>query len=60
MEIPNFDDRDLAIICLTVLGVAALIGYWINGQMNITQVARDVIVAVAGIATGKAAGGGSA
>ena len=60
MEIPIFDDRDLAIICLTIIGVAALVGYWINDHITITQVVRDIVIAIAGIATGKAIGGGSA
>ena len=45
----DFDDKDLAIICLTLLAVAAL--YF--GRAEGLNITTNIVCAIAGVVTGK-------
>lgn len=55
MQVPNFDDKDLAIIVIGIIAVAGIICAVIRPwTVDIATVMGYAISAIAGIATGKA------
>lgn len=46
----DFDDKDLAIICLTILGLGALLTFSADGLTVVTH----IVTGVCGVVTGRA------
>jgi len=52
MVIPDFEDKDLAIIGLIILGCAILFTMWISGHYEFKDILRDIILIIGSLATG--------